>query len=210
LGTPLVERIFNHFLVKLWPFRLFSLTNFIVARPHSQKRVTDTLPLVSVIVPARNEAGNISQIFARTPEMGRGTELIFVEGHSKDNTFDMIQSEIASHPKGQGHLLKQVGVGKGDAVRLGFINASGDILMILDADLTVPPEDLLRIYELLYSGQADMVNGVRLIYPQEKEAMRFLNLLGNKFFGLAFSWLLGQPIKDTLCGTKALWRCDYE
>jgi glycosyltransferase involved in cell wall biosynthesis len=95
-------------------------------------------------------------------------------------------------------------------VRLGFQHAQGDILMILDADLTVPPEDLPRFYNALYKGRAEFINGVRLVYPMEKEAMRFLNLLGNKFFSLVFSWLLGQPIKDTLCGTKALWKTDYE
>jgi glycosyltransferase involved in cell wall biosynthesis len=107
-------------------------------------------------------------------------------------------------------LLRQGGVGKGDAVRLGFDKANGDILMILDADLTMPPEDLPRFYEALRSGHGEFINGVRLVYPMEKEAMRFMNLLGNKFFSLAFSWLLGQSIKDTLCGTKVLWRTDYE
>ena len=81
--------------------------------------------------------------------------------------------------------------------------------MILDADLTVAPEDLPRFYEVLYSGKGEFVNGVRLVYPMEKEAMRLLNLIGNKFFSLAFSWLLGQSIKDTLCGTKVLWKADY-
>jgi glycosyltransferase involved in cell wall biosynthesis len=95
-------------------------------------------------------------------------------------------------------------------VRLGFAEASGDIVMILDADLTVPPEDLPRFYEALRTGKAEFVNGVRLVYPMEQQAMRFLNLVGNKFFSLAFSWLLGQPLKDTLCGTKAMWRADYE
>jgi len=107
-------------------------------------------------------------------------------------------------------LVRQTGEGKVDAVRSGFSNASGDILMILDADLTVPPEDLPRFYNVLVSGRGEFANGVRLVYPMEKEAMRFLNFLGNKFFSLAFSWLLGQSIKDTLCGTKALWRRDYE
>lgn len=107
-------------------------------------------------------------------------------------------------------LLKQAGVGKGDAVRTGFSHASGDMLMILDGDMTVPPEDLPRFYEALCSGKGEFINGVRLVYPMEKEAMRFLNLVGNKFFSLAFTWLLGQPIKDTLCGTKVLWKEDYE
>ena len=164
---------------------------------------------MSVIVPTRNEAGNIAQIFARAPEMGRGTELIFVEGHSQDNTYEVISQAITDHPERRCRLLQQTGVGKGDAVRLGFERANGDILMILDADLTVPPEDLPRFYEALRSGKGELVNGVRLVYPMEKQAMRFLNLLGNKFFSLAFSWLLGQPVKDTLCGTKALWKVDY-
>jgi glycosyltransferase involved in cell wall biosynthesis len=161
-------------------------------------------------VPARNEAGNIPQIFARTPEMGRGTELIFVEGHSDDSTYSVIQQEISKHSDRRCELLRQTGVGKGDAVRLGFANASGEMLMILDADLTVPPEDLPRFYDVLCSGKGDFVNGVRLVYPMEERAMRYLNLVGNKLFSLAFSWLLGQPIKDTLCGTKVLWKDDYE
>jgi glycosyltransferase involved in cell wall biosynthesis len=106
--------------------------------------------------------------------------------------------------------LRQTGIGKADAVRLGFSKASGDVLMILDADLTVPPEDLPRFHEALISGKGEFINGVRLVYPMEKEAMRTLNLFGNKFFSMAFSWLLGQPIKDTLCGTKVLWKKDYE
>jgi glycosyltransferase involved in cell wall biosynthesis len=142
--------------------------------------------------------------------MGCGTELILVEGHSRDDTWEAIQRELAAHPGRRATALRQTGKGKGDAVRLGFAAATGDVLMILDADLTVPPEDLPRFYEAIRSGVAELVNGVRLVYPMERQAMRFANLLGNKFFGLAFSWLLGQPIKDTLCGTKVLRREDYE
>jgi glycosyltransferase involved in cell wall biosynthesis len=166
--------------------------------------------LVSVIVPARNEAGNIRHIFERMPELGRGTQLVFVEGHSKDDTYQVIEREIAAHPERNCKLLRQIGVGKGDAVRLGFQHADGEMLMILDADLTVPPEDLPRFYEALASRAGDFANGVRLVYPMEKQAMRLLNLAGNKFFSLAFAWLLGQPVKDTLCGTKALWKSDYD
>jgi len=168
------------------------------------------LPIVSVLIPARNEAGNIKSIFERTPQMGRETELVFVEGHSKDDTYAVIEREIASNPSTHSLLLRQTGIGKADAVRAGFAQARGDILMILDADLTVPPEDLPRFYEALVSGTGEFINGVRLVYPMEKEAMRTLNFLGNKFFSLAFSWLLGQPIKDTLCGTKVIWKSDYE
>ncbi len=132
-----------------------------------------------------------------------------VEGHSRDNTFSAIEEAIANHPERRCQLFRQTGVGKGDAVRLGFSQANGDILMILDADLTVPPEDLPRFFATLVSGKAEFVNGVRLVYPMQEKAMRFINLLGNKFFSLAFSYLLGQPIKDTLCGTKALWKSEY-
>jgi len=210
LDTPVVAEFFNRFLAKLWPFKYFNLTNFTLARPRPKRQPLPKKPLVSVIVPARNEAGNISQIFTRTPEMGRGTELVFVEGHSSDDTYSVIEKEIANHPEQKCKLLQQTGAGKGDAVRLGFAEASGDILMILDADLTVPPEDLPRFYDVLHSGQGDFVNGVRLIYPMQDQAMRYLNMVGNKFFSLAFSWLLGQPIKDTLCGSKVLWKADYE
>ncbi len=210
LKTPVVSDLCNRFLVKLWPFKHLALTHFIVARPQPKERNLSVEPLVSVIVPARNEAGNIRQIFDRTPQMGRGTELVFVEGHSQDDTYGTIRQSIVTHPEWQCQLLRQTGVGKGDAVRLGFAEAKGEILMILDADLTVLPEDLPRFYEVLRSGKGEFVNGVRLIYPMEKEAMRFLNLLGNKFFSLAFSWLLEQRIKDTLCGTKVLWKHRYD
>jgi len=138
------------------------------------------------------------------------TELVFVEGHSHDGTYQAILDNISAHPQIAATVIKQTGVGKGDAVKAGFAAASGDILMILDADLTVPPEDLPRFYYSLVSGKAEFINGVRLVYPMEKQAMRFLNLLGNKFFSLVFTWLLGQPIGDTLCGTKVLWHRDYE
>ncbi len=166
--------------------------------------------MVSVIVPARNEAGNIDQIFERVPEMGRGTELVFVEGHSTDNTYEAIERAMNSDSERKAKLIKQSGSGKGDAVRLGFAQAKGEVLMILDADLTVPPEDLPRFYEALVSGKGEFINGVRLVYPMEDQAMRFFNLLGNKLFSLGFSWTLGQPIKDTLCGTKVLWKNQYE
>lgn len=210
LPTPLLDTFFNRFVVKLWPFRALALTNFIVARPRPQPKSPGKEPRVSVIIPARNEAGHILQIFERVPEMGQGTELVFVEGHSRDNTYAVIEKAIADHPERPSQLLRQAGVGKGDAVRLGFAQAQGEVLMILDADLTVPPEDLPRFYEALLTGKGEFINGVRLVYPMEKEAMHFLNLLGNKFFSIAFSWLLGQPIKDTLCGTKVLWKSDYE
>jgi SAM-dependent methyltransferase len=208
--TPLLRGLFNRVVAHVWPFWHLDLTNFILARPKAFGLTQRELPSVSIIVPARNEAGNIAQIFDRVPRLGRETELVFVEGHSRDNTYGAIEQAIAAHPAWKCQLWRQTGVGKGDAVRLGFAHATGEILMILDADLTMPPEDLPRYYQVLRSGLGEFANGVRLIYPMEGEAMRFLNLAGNRFFSAAFSWLLGQPVKDTLCGTKALWKRDYD
>jgi ubiquinone/menaquinone biosynthesis C-methylase UbiE len=210
LRTPVLDSLMNRFFVRIWPFRIFALTHFIVAKPLPSDFTLKKLPKVSIIIPARNEAGNINRIFESVPEMGRETELIFIEGGSTDDTYNSIKKAMKNNPHRAVKLLSQTGRGKGDAIRLGFKHAQGDILMILDADLSVSPEDLPRFYDALCRGRAEFVNGVRLVYPMEKEAMRYLNLLGNKFFSLMFSWLLGQPIKDTLCGTKALWKTDYE
>ncbi len=207
---PLVTPILNRFLARFWPFKHFSLTNLFVARPLPNLHQREESVSVSVIVPARNEAGNIRDIFQRIPDMGSGTEIIFVEGHSTDNTYNEIKKQQECFPNRKSVLLSQGGKGKGDAVRLGFQKAGGDILMILDADLTVPPEDLPRFYDALVTGKGEFINGVRLVYPMENEAMRFLNLMGNKFFSAAFSWLLNQSIKDTLCGTKVLYNKDYQ
>jgi glycosyltransferase involved in cell wall biosynthesis len=197
----------DRYLVKLWPFQVFALSNFVIARPAEQPAES---PSVSVVIAARNEAGNIKAIFERVPKMGSKTEIVFVEGHSRDNTYEAIEKEMPLHPSTPSLLFRQPGIGKADAIRLGFEKATGDILMILDADLTVPPEDLPRFYEAIASGKGEFINGVRLVYPMEKQAMRTLNFIGNKLFSLTFSWMLGQPIKDTLCGTKVMWRKDYE
>lgn len=205
--VPGLNLLFNRCLAPL--LQWFCLTYFLVARPG---RRTDSAPSpsVSVIIPARNEAGNIEAAVRRTPEMGAGTELIFVEGHSRDNTWAEIQRVAAAHPERRIKLMQQTGKGKGDAVRTGFAIATGDILMILDADLTMPPEELPKFHAVIASGQAEFANGVRLVYPMDEKAMQFLNLCANKAFGLIFTWLLGQPVKDTLCGTKVLRRSHYE
>jgi glycosyltransferase involved in cell wall biosynthesis len=208
-----VDALCNRLLVKLPALRHGALTNMLVARPAGGSALDESRadrPTVSVIVPARNEAGNVPAIFAGIPDMGSGTEIIFVEGGSSDDTFAAIERGIADNPHHRARLFRQTGQGKGDAVRLGFAHASGDVLMILDADLTVPAEDLPRFYEALRSRRGEFINGVRLVYPMQKQSMQFLNLVANKLFGLAFSWVLGQPLRDTLCGTKVLWRRDYE
>ena len=207
LGMPLLERLFNRWLSPLLP--PFCLTVFIVARTKPQL-VAQPHYRCSIVIPARNEAGNIEAAVQRTPEMGLGTEILFVEGHSTDDTWDQIQRVAKEYPQRNIKILKQQSKGKGGAVREGFAAAAGDVLFILDADLTMPPEELPKFYEIARSGTAEFVNGVRLVYPMEKEAMQFLNMVANKAFGLTFSWLLGQKIKDTLCGTKVLFRADYE
>ena len=162
------------------------------------------------MIPARNEAGNIAHTIKRVPPLCGEIELIFVEGHSRDDTWQAIQALPDSFAHGRIIKMRQTGKGKGNAVREGFHVASGDILMILDADLTMPPEDLPKFVEVLVSGKGDFANGVRLIYPMDGRTMKFANLCANKAFSILFSWLLGQPVKDTLCGTKALWRADYK
>lgn len=217
--VPLLDGFFNRFLVRLPGFRHFGSSLFLVARPRpegaspqSRARAAGGRELTcSVVVPARNEAGNIRAALARIPVMGTRTEVILVEGNSCDDTWEVIQREIAAY---RGPLrvsaIKQPGRGKWDAVRAGFAVATGDVLVIQDADLTAPPEDLPKFFAAIASGAAEFANGSRLVYPMEKEAMRFLNLVANKFFALALSFVLGQPIKDSLCGTKMLLRSDYE
>ncbi len=209
LPVPLVSRLVNRVAPKLQPTRTFALYRLYTLAKARAKRPAK--PKVTVVVPARNESGNIDAALKRTPVMGGGTELIFVEGNSTDDTWATIQKAVKEY-RGplQVSCMQQPGKGKGDAVRTGFAAATGDILMILDADLTVPPEDLPKFYDALLSGKADYVHGTRLVYPMEDEAMRFLNRIGNTFFAETFSFLLDQPIKDTLCGTKVLWKRDYE
>jgi SAM-dependent methyltransferase len=208
LPIPLfgLDWMVNRFIAPLMPW--LCLTTFHIARPVST--LSSTKASVSVIVPARNETDNIRRAVEQMPRLGKHTEIIFIEGHSKDGTWAEIQ-HIARELSNQWDILtlQQTGKGKGNAVREAFEIAKGDILIILDADLTVPPEELNKFYDALVSGKAEFCNGVRLVYPMEKEAMRFFNLCANKLFGMVFTWALDQPIKDTLCGTKALFRTDY-
>jgi glycosyltransferase involved in cell wall biosynthesis len=147
---------------------------------------------------------------ARLPDLGPGSEFLFVEGNSTDDTEQVIRHVIAENPERPLRLIKQTGRGKGDAVRLGFAEARGDALAILDSDMGVAPEDIPKFLQALARGKGEMVNGSRMVYPMEGRAMRFLNLIANKSFALLFSWLLGQQLRDTLCGTKVLYRDDYE
>ena len=204
---PFLSFIFNRFFANLPLLNRLALINFIVARPVVRSIEQDYS--VSIIIPARNEKGNIENAVKRLPVFGSSQEIIFVEGHSSDQTHEEMLRIQATYPEKNIKVQMQTGKGKGNAVREGFETATGDILFILDADLTTPPEDMPKFYEALKTNKGEFINGCRLVYPMEKQAMRLLNLIANKSFGMLFTYLLGQPLKDTLCGTKVLFRKDY-
>ncbi len=177
----------NGFVANIWPLSYLSLTWWLVARPAPSGKAP---PLtVSIVIPCRNEAGMIREIVERTPNLGAETEIVFVEGGSTDRTREMIEEQIAAHTDRDISLHVQTGVGKGDAVRLGFQCAKNDLLMILDADLTVPPEELYKFYDAVADGCADLANGSRLVYDMQSGSMQFLNMFANKFFSAVFSTL---------------------
>lgn len=199
---PLFSWFVNKYLANLPLVNKLCLTGYIIARPRFKM---ETKQSVSVIIPCRNEKGNIEDAVKRTPKMGSRMELIFVEGGSSDGTLDEVKRVCKKYSDTVDiKYMIQDGRGKGDAVRKGFAAATGDILMILDADLTVPPEDLIKFYDAINDNIGEYINGSRLVYSMEKNAMRPLNMVANKFFSITFSWLLNQRIKDTLCGTKVI------
>lgn len=196
--------------------RFFGLTMITTAQPLFHKLSTQHKYSVSIIVPVKDEEGNIPKIITNIPNFGKWQEIIFIEGHSTDKSWEEINKQISKYKnhKNNSRQIKvkayhQTGKGKADAVKLGFDKAKGDILMIYDADMTVDANDLLKFYDVLANSKAKFANGSRMVYPMEKDAMRTLNKIGNKLFGILFSWILGTKFKDTLCGTKALWRKDY-
>lgn len=205
---PLVSSFMNRFVARLPIFRWFCLHRVFVARPVAE--TFSNKPSVTVLVPARNEAGNVPRLMSEIPQMGSFTEVLFVEGNSTDDTWDVLEKAVSERNDPNIRLMKQPGKGKGDAVRAGFAEARGDILMILDADLTVPAEMLPRFYDAIVSGRAEFANGTRLVYQMDDRAMRFLNLLGNHFFAFGFTYVMGQPVRDTLCGTKVLTKESYQ
>jgi ubiquinone/menaquinone biosynthesis C-methylase UbiE len=197
----------NRYLGPLPLIRKLAVRYYLVLR--SLRAAKPTRPSLSIVIPCRNERGNIAAAIARIPQIAPEQEIIFVEGHSEDGTFEEILRAKEANPGLAITALVQRGKGKGDAVRQGFDAARGDILLILDADLTVPPEDIPKFYDALASGKAEFVLGSRLVYPMERRAMRPLNRIANRIFALLFSYLLNQRVSDTLCGTKALRRTHY-
>ena len=204
--VPIIAPLFNKGLANLPLINHLDVYFLIVARLSKESNQEYS---VSILVPARNERGNIENAILRTPSFGQSQQFIFVEGHSSDGTYEEIVRVQQKYKDRDIVAIRQTGKGKGNAVREGFERATGEVLMILDADLTMPPEDLPKFYEALAHNHGDFINGSRLVYPMEKQAMRFLNLLANKAFGLLFTFLLGQRLKDTLCGTKVLFKADY-
>lgn len=205
---PFVSPLMNRVVARLPLINRLCLSHVLVLRVRERPVARDRS--VSIVIPCRNEKGNIRAAVERTPRFGTHQELIFVDGHSTDGTVEEVERVIGEFPGKDIKLFVQKGRGKGDAVRLGFAEASGEVLMILDADLTMPPEDLPKFYDAIARNKGEFINGSRLVYSMEKEAMRFLNILGNKAFSVALSALLAQPLKDTLCGTKVLLKSDYE
>lgn len=199
----------NRYIAPLPLLRRFCLRNYVVARLSPEHIVSDASESVTVLIPCRNEFGNIEAAIDRMPSFCDDMEILYVEGGSSDGTLEEIHRVIEKYPNMDIKVLVQEGKGKGDAVRKGFENARGDILMILDADLTMPPEDLPKYYKAISTGKGEFINGTRLVYPMDDDAMRFLNYLANKVFSWLFSWLLNQRFTDTLCGTKVLRKSDY-
>jgi ubiquinone/menaquinone biosynthesis C-methylase UbiE len=200
-------RFFNRFVAPFPLVRQLCFRHYTVCR--SLRHLDDGVRSATVVIPARNEKGNIEPAIRRLPRFTDDIEVIFVEGHSADGTWEEILRVKSAHPEWDIKSVKQTGKGKGDAVFTAFGLARGDVLFILDADLTMPPEQLPKFWQALRSGKGEFVNGSRLVYPMETDAMRFLNLIANKAFSLLFTWLLSQRFTDTLCGTKVLRRADY-
>jgi hypothetical protein len=205
---PLLSAVCNELLARVPGIRRLCLMQLIVARPKPEPRTEDNVS-VSVIVPCRNERDNIGPAVERVPEMGNHTEILFCDDKSSDGTSAEVERMIYKYPDRDIRLIQGPGICKAENVWTGFRAAKGDVLMILDGDLAVMPEELPHFLQSLLSGSGEFINGSRLVYPMPKEAMRFSNMVGNKLFSMTFSYLLDQRIKDTLCGTKVLWRKDW-
>lgn len=203
-----IGRLINRFVGTIPGIRRLCLRNYVIAR--SLRRFDDGLRSCSIVIPCRNEKGNVESAVKRMPAFSEDQEIIFVEGHSSDGTFEEAKRMIEAYPDRDIKVFRQDGKGKGDAVLQAFDSARGDVLMILDADLTMPPEQLSKYWRAITEGKGEFINGSRLVYPMEREAMRLLNLIANHLFSQIFSWLLNQRITDTLCGTKVIRRSDYE
>ncbi|MBU1124488.1 MAG: glycosyltransferase [Candidatus Omnitrophica bacterium] len=206
---PLVSTLLNKTIGKLPGINRLCLSQFAVARLDIPPGDPGNL-IASVVITCRDEKGNIEELVQRTPSLGVHTEIIFVEGHSRDGTREEIERVITQYPQKDIKLLIQDGIGQGDALRKGFDHAKGDFILLLEADLTTPPEELCKFWDTYCRGRCEYANGTRLVYQMQKTSMPVINFIGNRFFGNLFTWLLGQRFTDTLCGLKAITRQGYE
>lgn len=209
LGIPLVSNFVNRYGSVLPGLQGIAMMHYSVIRPQPRPVSSDDVS-VSIVIPCKDEEDNIDALVERIPDLGSSTEMIFVDDQSTDTTAEKVRHQIGLNPDKNIKLVEGPGLGKGAACRAGFAAATKDVLMILDADMTVMPEELPEFLEAIASGKGEFINGSRLVYPMQGEAMRFLNVLGNKVFATLISYLLTQDVKDTLCGTKAIWRKDYD
>jgi ubiquinone/menaquinone biosynthesis C-methylase UbiE len=208
LYLPGFSFVINRLIARLPLINRLCFLNLLVASPRAAPRPEEDYSC-SVIVPCKDEVGNIENLLRRMPEMGSGTEIIFVDDRSTDGTGEEVVRLMKACPEKNVVLVEGPGQGKFEAVKRGFDRATGDIMMILDADATVMPEELPKFFRALVRGDGEFINGCRLVYDMDKQAMRLLNIIGNKLFSLVFSYLLSRRVKDTLCGTKAFFRRDY-
>lgn len=154
---------------------------------------------VSVIVPAYNEEKNIKEILRMLLDVEQvlpSMEIIVIDDGSTDGTFEEI-AKFSSRVK----LLKhEKNCGKGAALVTGFDEATGDVVVVQDADLEYSPYDIPRLVKPILSGEADVVFGSR--FKGSREGMRFTNYVGNKLLSLGTKFLYGAPITDLMTGYK--------
>jgi SAM-dependent methyltransferase len=207
---PGVAELLNDVLGRLPLLSRLGYIHFLVARPEMRLSKPPETHSCTVVVPCKNEEDNVPTLPGRVPRMGKFTEIIFVDDKSTDATAERICETIAVHPDQKIKSVSGPGHGKGAAVRAGLAQATGDVLMILDADMTVMPEDLSAFFDAITENKGEFINGTRMVYPLSGDAMRTANIVGNKAFAMLFTFLLEQRITDTLCGTKVVMRHNYE
>ena len=167
-------------------------------------------PMISILIPARNEEGNkelLIEALNKFKKIPNKIEIIFVEGNSKDNTFQMLENLTKEFSKNfKISLLKQTSTGKKNAVVEGFNTSSGDTLAIIDCDFTVDIDDSIDAIMESTKNENILINCSRTTFPMEKDAMRWANYIGNRCFAIFLSILINKPISDSLCGTKVFSR----
>jgi glycosyltransferase involved in cell wall biosynthesis len=154
-------------------------------------------PRVSVVIPTLNEARNLDHVFAALPPDLH--EVILVDGHSVDGTPD-----VARRLRPDVRVVNQTRKGKGNALACGFAAATGDIIVMIDADGSTDPAEIPRFVEALTSG-ADFAKGSRFAPGAGSTDITPLRKLGNKLLGLAVNLMYGTRYSDLCYGYNAFW-----